>query len=261
MSLAGKRVLITRSRTQASGLTVRLQELGAETISVPAIEIAPPSSYYALDAALACVQSFDWVVFTSVNAVQAFVERARQQRILPSLGKVAVVGPATAKAVEAAGFRVDLTPPVYVAEALGEALAPYAAHASILMIRAEIAPNLLPNMLQAAGGQVTVASAYRTVVPRESAFRLQRLFSDTASFPDAITFTSASTVTNFLSLLDESGLTLPRQIGLISIGPVTSHMMRSSGMEPTGEADQATLESLCKAISLSLGAENADRTI
>ncbi len=248
MSLAGKRVLVTRSREQASELAAKLEAKGAEVILVPTIEIAPPSSYCTLDAALACLRSFDWVVFTSANAVGVFAERARQIGVTSSPKKIAVVGPATAKAVEANGLRVDLVPPVYVAESLGEALIPFATGVSILLVRAEVAPERLPELLRAAGAQVTVASAYRTVVPAGSVAMLREMFAEKACYPDAVTFTSASTVTNLLVLLEADGLKMPPGIALVSIGPVTSRALREAGLEPSGEAGEATLESLCEAV-------------
>ncbi len=258
MSLSGKRVLVTRSREQASELAVRLQAMGAEVVLVPAIEIAPPSSWCALDAALACVRSFDWVVFTSANAVRAFAERARRLGFVASPKKVTVVGPATAKVASEMGFGVDLVPPVFVAESLGEALRPLVAGAAVLLVRAEVAPEVLPEMLRAAGALVTIASAYRTVVPKQSVEALRTLFSEGVNYPDAVTFTSGSTVTNLLTLLDAGGLTLPPGIALVSIGPVTSRALREAGMEPSGEAEEATLESLCEAVERCLTSPAAD---
>ncbi len=248
MSLAGKRVLVTRSREQASALAAKLEIRGAEVILVPAIEIVPPSSYCALDAALACLRSFDWVLFTSVNAVHAFAERARQLAIALSLQKVASVGPATARAASEIGCRVDLVPPVFVAEALGKALLPLAAGSSFLLVRAEVAPDGLPEMLRAAGARMTVAFAYRTLAPSGSVTVLRTLFTEEGKCVDAIPFTSASTVTNLLGLLEAGGLTLPRQIPLVSIGPVTSQALREAGYEPRRQAIEATLDSLCEAL-------------
>ena len=164
MSLTGRHILITRSGRQASELAARLEALGAETVSIPTIELAPPSSYCALEAALASVRGFDWVLFTSANAGEAFAERARWIGIIPSPRRIAVVGPATAKAVQGIGLAVDLMPAQFVAESLTEALLPFAPGASMLLVRAEAARDVLPDALTEAGAQVTIAAAYRTVL-------------------------------------------------------------------------------------------------
>lgn len=248
MSLIGKRVLVTRSRAQASELSAQLEAMGAEVIQIPTIEIGPPSSFCSLDAALACLRSFDWVVFTSANAVQLFAERARRVGVAAAPKRIAVVGPATAKAVNGIDQVVDLMPETYVAEALGQAMMPVAPGAAILLVRAEVAPDVLPKMLRAAGAEVTVVSAYRTIVPEESLSKLKELFSARAIWPDAITFTSASTVTNLLALLGLGGLTLPNDIARISIGPVTTRALCEADLEPHGEAVEVTLQSLCATV-------------
>ncbi len=255
MSLTGKRILIIRSREQASELAVRLRAMGAEVVPVPTIEIAPPSSYCAMDAALACLRSFDWVVFTSANAVRAFAERGRRLGMMASPKKVAVVGPATAKAVEEAGWSVQLMPPVYVAESLGSSLTGFVGGVSVLLVRAEVAPEVLPEILREAGAAVTVASAYRTVVPIGSVSMLRGLFAEEVRYPDAITFTSGSTVANLRSLLEVGGLTLPPGMALVSIGPVTSRALHEAGLEADGEAKEATLDSLCEAVERSVGSD------
>ena len=122
--LQGKRILITRTRHQASDLALQLEAAGAETILIPTIELAPPASFCALDAALASLRSFDWIIFTSANAVQSFDTRAKSLAIMPSPKKIAAIGPATAKAVQQIGFTVDLVPPQFIAESLAEALVP-----------------------------------------------------------------------------------------------------------------------------------------
>jgi uroporphyrinogen-III synthase len=255
--LAKRRILITRARGQASALAEQLAALGATPILIPTIELDPPSSYAALDAALA--SNFDWLVFTSANAAEAFAARTRQLGIAPKVRRIAAIGPATARAVAAAGFTVDLTPPQSVAESLAAALVPHAAGASFLLVRAAVARDILPEALAAAGAKVTIAEAYRTVVPRESIVELRELFANDP--PDAITFTSASTAQNLVALLDAAGLRVPGQSVLASIGPVTSQAMRDLGLKPGVEAGEATIPALVEALCGAFAARSSKKQI
>jgi uroporphyrinogen-III synthase len=266
--LAHRRVLITRTRQQASELATRLEALGAEIFLLPTIELAPPSSYAALDAALADLPSFDWLLFTSANAVQAY--QARQQARLQSGAsiqtgelqqtdrqlcqpviaqprRIAAIGPATAKAVESIGLKVDLIPPTYVAESLLEALLPEAPGRRFLLVRAEEARDILPASLTAAGACVTIAPAYRNLTPPDAIPALQRLFTS-AQPPDTITFTSSSTARNLIALLEAANLQLPPGTTLASIGPITSATLRELGTPPTLEAAEPTIPSLVEAM-------------
>ena len=249
MSLTNLRVLITRTRTQASALAAELEALGATPILIPTIEIAPPNSFHALDAALAAIRSYDWLIFTSANAVEAFHRRAQFHHLTAIPKKIAVIGPATARAVEAIGLPVDLIPPHYIAESLAEALIPHI-HGStnVLLIRAEQARDHLPEALTAAGATLTFADAYRNQLPPEALPALQSLLTDPANQPHAITFTSASTATNFFNLLESSNLTLPPNTALASIGPITSNTLRDLGHPPTIEATEPTIPSLVEAL-------------
>jgi len=244
LPLANRRILITRARGQASALADQVAALGATPILIPTIELAPPASYAAMDAALAA--SFDWLVFTSANAVEAFAARAQELGVVAQVGRVAAIGPATARAAAAAGFAVDLTPPQSVAESLATALVPHAAGASFLLVRAAVARDILPEALAAAGASVTIAEAYRTVVPQDSVAELRVLFESDP--PDAITFTSASTAQNLVALLDAASLEVPERSVLASIGPITSRAMRELGLEPGVEAREATIPALVEAL-------------
>ena len=248
MSLTGKRILITRTRQQASELAGLLEDAGAITIVIPTIELAPPASFCALDAALASLRSFDWVLFTSANAVHAFASRAANLGLSQAPKKIAVIGPATARTVEEIGLNVDLMPEQYIAESLAAALTPHAAGTSMLLIRAEQARDILPEALTAAGAQLTIANAYRNLVPPGSIAALQHLFADPARHPDAITFTSSSTATNLFALLERAGLILPQPVVRASIGPITSQTLRDLGYPPTIEAPQPTIASLFQAL-------------
>ncbi len=248
LALAGRRVLTTRMRGQASGLVALLEEQGAVAIQIPTIELVAPESWCGLDAALASIRSYDWLLFTSANAVYAYVERARVLGVMPQARRVAVIGPATARAVRESGLaaEVDLMAERYVAEGLAEALAPHARGASMLLVRAAEARDVLPEALVAAGAEVTIAAAYRTVVPAGSGELLRELFLE--SPPDAITFTSASTVRNMEGLMAEAGVGMPEGVVLASIGPITSGALREMGMRVTVEAGEATMERLVGAL-------------
>ncbi len=264
MLLQGKRILITRTRRQASELAAQLESLAATAILIPTIEIVPPETYAPLDGAIARLHTFDWLLFTSANAVEAFHQRrslmiahtpaaspprpetpTNPQTTLPRIG---VIGPATAQAVQSIGLRIDLIPSQYIAESFAEALLPQAPGRSFLLVRASEARDHLPQTLTAAGATVTIAEAYRNQVPPGSVAALQYLFSDAAHPPDAITFTSASTARNLFDLLEQASLTLPSQITLASIGPVTSQTLRDLGHAPTIEATNPTIPALVEAL-------------
>jgi uroporphyrinogen-III synthase len=247
--LAGRRVLITRAPRQASELADRLRELGAIPIVVPTIEIGPPSSFAALDAALASLPDFDLIAFTSGNAVEAYHARVQLLGITAPPKRIAVVGPATARALEAIGLQVDVMPATYTAEALGAMLAPEASGLRILLLLAEDAPEILGDALAAAGADVTIAAAYRNRIPEASLAAVTSLFSDAASYPDAVTFTSASTAANLVALLDAAGLTLPAGVVRASIGPITSRALRDLGLRPQVEATESTIPTLVAALA------------
>lgn len=251
LALANIRVLVTRPRGQASALATQLGNLGAETILIPTIELAPPTSYCALDAALASIRAFDWLLFTSANAVDAFVERARQLCLQPHPQRIAVIGPATAAAITRSRLAdtVDLMPQHYVAEAFAEALRPHAPGAAMLLVRAAVARDILPAALTAAGAQVTIAEAYSNVIPTQSITALRECFAIPQAQPHAITFTSASTAINLAALLEASSLKLPSGIVLASIGPITSLAMHDAGFTPNVEASEATIPSLVEALA------------
>jgi uroporphyrinogen-III synthase len=253
LPLAGRRILITRAPHQASELADRLRALGASPILIATIEIAPPASFAALDSALAALTTYDWLIFTSANAVEAFHRRVHFLRLalLPRQqlpGRIAAIGPATERALNSIGLAVDLLPPRFVAESLAESLLPKAAGKSFLLVRAAAARDTLPNALTAAGAAVTVAEAYRNQIPQCSIAALQTLFSAPAHYPDAILFTSASTATNLAALLESSRLKFPAGILRASIGPITSQALRELGLPPQIEAEESTIPALVTAL-------------
>jgi uroporphyrinogen-III synthase len=256
------RVLITRAPHQASALAEALRALDCEPILVPTIELVPPVSFAALDDALANLDRFHWLIFTSANAVEAFAQRARTLAA-PHLDfemwatrhrtLIAAIGPATARALEVIGLHADLVPPQAVAESLtaalrAHALQPDGTPTRFLLIRAEAARDHLPETLHAAGADVTIAPAYRTVVAGSSIGALQEIFRDPSCYPDAITFTSGSTVTNLLALLEMAGVTLPSIILRVSIGPITSQTLREHHLPPHVESVEASIASLARSV-------------
>jgi uroporphyrinogen-III synthase len=248
LPLANKRILITRTRHQASELATQLEALGATAILIPTIEIAPPASFAALDAALTCLRTYDWLVFTSANAVEAFHRRAQFLHLTQLPRHIAAIGPATLRAANEIGLTVDLVPTQYIAESLAEALIPEAPGKSFLLVRAAEARDTLPAALTAAGATVTIGEAYRNQLPTGSVPALRNLFSNPANYPDAITFTSASTARNLCNLLEAANLTLSSNITLASIGPITTQTLRDLGHPPTLEATEPTIPALVQSL-------------
>jgi uroporphyrinogen-III synthase len=251
LPLHKRRILITRTRRQASDLAAQLEALGATTIAIPTIEIVPPASYAPLDQALARLDTFDWLIFTSVNSVEAFAARLilRELGAPVTLPKIAVIGPATARAVEAQGFAVDLIPQRYIAESLTESLLPHASGGRMLLVRAGEARDLLPDSLRSAGAEVIVAPAYRNQLPTSSISSVREIFASADAGLDAITFTSASTARNLAALLDRAGLAIPSGVVLASIGPITSDALREFGYRPTVEAAESTIPALVRSLT------------
>jgi uroporphyrinogen-III synthase len=249
------RVLVTRSPHQSSELATHLNALGLEPVLVPAIELVAPSSFDALDAALADLATFDWLIFTSANAVEAFHRRRESVGLGAAAvsARIAAIGPATARALESVGLKPDLIPAQAVAESLAEALLPHVRRADgeptrFLLVRAEEARDVLPGSLGGAGAEVAIAPAYRTVVPPGSIDAIRGLFADATQGVAAITFTSASTVRNLLSLCEAAGVALPPSALRISIGPITSETLRSFGYAPHAEALTASVAALAQAV-------------
>ncbi len=257
--LAGRRILITRTRAQASALAAGLVDQGAIPIVIPAIEIVPPTSFFDLDETLASLNDFDWVILTSSNAVDAALSRARHLGLIFQPQRLAAIGPATAAALAGANLRTPhpsvLLPPVAVAESLLDQLLPLLAArpahlgpAKIALLRAESARDILPAALRTSGALVRIATAYRTVIPLTSVDALRQSFSAAGSLPDAVTFTSSSTASHLPPLLAAAGLTLPPKTLRISIGPVTSATLCELGLPPHIEATSPTIPALIDAL-------------
>jgi uroporphyrinogen-III synthase len=256
LPLAGRRILVTRARHQAGQLASELAALGAGVIEIPAIEILPPESFEPLDAALRILPHYDWLLVTSANTVRALRERMAVLDVdvaAFSRLKIAAVGSATARSLEESGISVDLVPPEYVAESLLSALGDQIRGKRVLLARAAVARDVIPETLAARGAHVDVVDAYRTVVPADSAERIAELFSPGQHFPAAATFTSSSTVTNFFHLLKSAGIEKPpAEMKAISIGPITSQTLRDHQWEPAAEADPHDLAGLVSAVQSAL---------
>lgn len=245
---AARRVLVTRGAGQAARLSEGLRAAGFIPVEVPVLEILPPASYAALDAAVQALNSYDWLVLTSANAVRALADRASHLGIklkgAASL-QVAVVGPATAREVEALGLRVALLPESYVAESLVVALAEKTRGKRVLLARAEVARDVIPDALREAGAQVDVADAYRNGVPEGASERLKVALAEPLH---AVTFTSSSSVTHLKQVAERAGIALPLAgVPAVSIGPITSATLRELGWEPVAEANPHDIAGLITA--------------
>ena len=246
--LFGKRILVTRARVQASALTEKLTALGAACIEAPVIRIAPPADgYAALDGAIAELNAYQWLIFTSVNGVEHFFARlhaaGKDTRAL-GYARVAAIGAATSAALRAFGIRADLVPPEFRAEAVAEELRPLLPpRARILLPRAQEARDVLPDTLRAHGAIVDVVAAYETVPEIEDAAIAQRLASGEI---DMVTFTSSSTVKNLVKML--ANITPLQQVKIACIGPVTADTARSFALEPDIVAKEYTIDGLVRSI-------------
>jgi len=247
LPLFGRRIVNTRPKGQADALTLRLKALGADVIEMPTIEIQQAADYGPLDRALGELASYDWLIFTSANGVRCFVERLDVSAVdLRSLrAKVCAIGPATRSAIEALHLKVDLMGREYVAEGLIEAFSVYElAGRRVLLPRAAVARDLVPVELTRRGAQVDVVEAYRTVAPEGAAAQAGKVFGGKRK-PDCITFTSSSTVQNFVSV---AGAEAVAGVKVASIGPVTTATARRLGIEVDTEARVFTVDGLVEAV-------------
>ena len=247
--LHGKRILVTRARTQASALTEKLTALGAACIETPVIRIAPPAdNYAALDHAIGELHSYQWIIFTSVNGVEHFFARlAHAEKDTRALGyaKVAAIGSATAEALRSYGIHADLVPAEFRAEAVVDTLKDILPpRARILLPRAQKARDVLPESLRAHGAAVDVAAAYETVPEMDGGAELaERLTNGEIDF---VTFTSSSTVKNLVQQL--GNITPLQQVKIACIGPVTADTARNFALEPDIVAETYTIDGLVNAI-------------
>ena len=247
LPLFGARIVVTRARDQAEALGAKLRALGADVIEVPTIEIVPPKDYGPLDRAIAELGNYHWLIFTSANGVRYFVERldASQQDLRALRARLCAIGKATKSAIEALHLKVDLIGEEFVAESLVEAFRSMDLEGKrILLPRAALARDILPRELRARGACVDVVEAYRTVVPEGAAKRAAEMFAGGRKV-DWVTFTSSSTVQNFVQV---AGVDVLRGVKVASIGPVTTATAKKLGIEVAAEAGVYTTDGLVEAI-------------
>jgi len=248
--LFGKRILITRARKQASVLVNLLHEQGAEVIEFPTIEIVPPKSWDDMDRAIKGLSTYDWIVFTSVNGVFSFFERLRNKgrdvRDLKGI-KIATIGEQTAKAVEDFGLNVDMVPDDFRAEGVIEGFKETDIKGrKILIPRAKEAREILPLELERMGAEVDVVAAYETKKPDSKEIEEVREMLKKGRI-DIITFTSSSTVKNFLSMLGRDTKTFAGPV-VACIGPITAEPLKELGIEPEIICRKYTIEELVREI-------------
>jgi uroporphyrinogen-III synthase len=256
--LNGLCVLVGRAPHQAGLLSSSLRAFGAKVREIPFIEIRRPRSYRPLDTRLQNLSDYDWLILTSVNGVEALWQRLQELRVnknrLDHL-KIAAIGPATKRAIEAHGLKVHVVPKEYIAESVVASLRQKVRGKRVLLARAKLARDVIPRELGKLGARVDVVEAYETIVPRSSRKRLRAALKSVKNRPDLITFTSSSTARNFVALLGKSGgrgrLRHAKQLeGVLfaSIGPVTSSTLRGLGLRVDIEARTYTIPGLIDAM-------------
>ncbi len=250
--LFGKRILVTRAREQAVELSNLLAAYGGEPVECPTIQIVPPESWDDLDQALAELDRYQWLIFTSVNGVGPFMarlaEKGRDARALAGLS-ICCIGPRTAKELTVYGLKADLVPSEYQAEGVIDALQKAGVKGqNVLIPRAAVAREILPEQLRALGAEVRVVTVYRTVVPKVDVQHLREQFQQRRI--DVITFTSSSTVRNFSRLFDDLAEMKKATEGAVvaCIGPVTAETARELGFAVNIVAGENTVPALAQAI-------------
>src|SRR6266446_5664448 len=245
--LSGKRIVVTRTRKQAGELSTQLRALGAHVFELPTIRIEPPDDLRAFAELVQDAHSYDWIVFTSANGVEAFFEiffKLYDDAREIGAARIAAIGPATAQRVKDFHLHVDLQPDEFVAEAVVREFRKQGGveNLRVLLVRAEKGRDVLPKQLSALGAIVDEGFAYRTVPEtRDTTGARRQLLEEGA---DLITFTSSSTVENFLAL----GLPWPKGMQVASIGPITSKTARDHGLKIEIEARRHDIGGLVEAI-------------
>jgi uroporphyrinogen III methyltransferase / synthase len=250
--LSGQRVVVTRARGQAGKLTTELERCGASVLEVPTIKIVPPTDAHDLADALLELNSYDWIIFTSTNGVDAFFEfffKAFED--LRDIGgvRIAAVGPSTAAQLKELHLKVDVMPKEFTAARIVDALTAYESieNLKMLLVRAETATPELPKKLEEMGAIVDDVACYRTVPETEDPNGAAASLTETGA--DWVTFTSGSTVENFHARFDLPQLIARHpKLKLASIGPETSKAIAILGLKPTFEAKEHTIESLIRGI-------------
>lgn len=251
-ALSGKRIVVTRARAQAESLAQRIEEAGGEVIEFPTIEIRPPDDFADFDAALEKIETYDWLIFTSVNSVEPFLTRLKRQgkstAALQAM-RIGAIGPETAKRLEESGLRAALVPTRYQAEGILDAIAPESIRGKrVLIPRAAEAREILPRTLRERGAAVDVVVAYQTVLPVVNPVPLGERFRQREI--DAVTFTSSSTVRNFARLFGSGDLGVIVGVSAIAcIGPITARTVEKLGGHADIVAEEFTIPGLVRTMT------------
>lgn len=242
--LTGQRIVVTRAEHQSEELAAPLRDLGGEIILLPTIGIAPPLDPAPLRAAAQHCNHYHWIVFTSTNAVQAFVAELAQDAA-SCQAQIATIGAATREAAERHGFHVSLTPEKYVAESLVEAFRSEDLRGRrILLPSAAITRDVVAARLRQLGADVAVVQAYRNIVPSETARQVSAIFRE--PYPDWATFTSSSAIDNLVPL---TGVEPLRKVKIATIGPITSESVRKQGLTVAAEAAVHSVAGLVRVLN------------
>jgi uroporphyrinogen III methyltransferase/synthase len=247
LPLFGSSIVVTRARAQAAELAAELRQLGARVLELPAIELRPLEDYSALDAAVARLAAYDWIIFTSTNAVEYFLARLRAcgRDVRAIRGRICAIGNATRAALEALHLAPDLVPAVATAEGVAAAFDDLnMSGAHVLLPRAAEAREVIPESLRARGAIVDIVDTYRNVIPDDAAARAEKIFSAPRT-PDWIVFTSGSTVRNVLAVTPAGALA---RVRVASIGPATSDVIRKHGLAVDAESAAPSVTGLVEAI-------------
>ncbi len=259
LPLFGRRIALTRERENAGLFSKQLERLGAVIYYLPAIDIVAPESFESVDRAIDALDSFDWIILTSANAVRYFLDRLivrnRDVRNLKGIG-ICTVGTSTARALRTRGIRADLIPETFTGEGVVQALTQREnlQGRRVLIPRAEQAREVIPESLQAAGADVVVATVYRNRPPRIDRQALEEILINRKA--DLMVFTSPSNVKNIVRAVQDEGLhDALAQIKMACIGPVTAQAARKAGLSVVIEPKESTLESVSDAIVQYFGAQ------
>lgn len=246
MVLKGKTILTTRSESQSKELSEKLTALGARVIAYPTIEILPIDDWTMVDEAIRGLNRYQWLVLTSGNAVDCFFERMKVLDATCNV-PVAVIGKSTAKRVETFGIKPAIVPEDFRAEGLLARFPEDLSGSTILLPRAEVAREILPEELRRRGAKVDVVTVYRTIKPEMSATFTKIVSSETI---DCVVFTSPSTVHNLAASVDGASLScLLGDIPVAAIGPVTADAANALGLAVSILPKQASLDELVSAIA------------
>jgi len=248
--LFGKKILITRQKAQAEDFVKLIEEAGAIPVKFPVIETVHPDSWNALDDSIKKLGSYNWIIFTSANGVRFFMERlkfnGKDIRELKGI-KICAIGPKTAAFVESLGIKADIMPEEYIAEGVIKEMFKIGIEGEkILLPRASAARDILPREIKKMGAEIDVADAYKTVKPAAEAEEIKELFKKGGV--DMITFTSSSTVKNFMSFFNDSEKGLIADAVIASIGPITAKTVEEFGFKSDIVADEYTIEKFVEKI-------------